>query len=206
MKIRLWKLGHSSLQVCKSGAKRGSDELTNFWNSHALCASFIFSIKYYYYILLSNLLNSHAICAKSVKIFSLLLFIQRCRRRKEYSETKDIFLSIHRLRTRKKGSETKKRFNNISCPQMRIRKNGVNMWNKKYPFFWYFSGGYTDGEKKNSFLQNFRGNCPGEKEEKWRKWIFPSDISLATAPVVMNRSPCRACEWTVGSFHKAPGS
>ena len=90
-KIRLWKLGHSSLQVWKSGAKRGSDELTNLWNSHALCASFIFSIKYNYYILLSyfdisNLLNSHALCAKSVNIFSLLLFIQRHRRRKK--ETK----------------------------------------------------------------------------------------------------------------------
>ena len=106
MKIRLWKLGHSSLQVCKSGAKRGSDELTNLWNSHALCASFIFSIKYNYYILLSyfnisNLLNSHALCAKSVKIFSLLLFIQRCRRRKKYSETKDIFIifPIHFVQT-----------------------------------------------------------------------------------------------------------
>ena len=50
-KFRLWKLGHSSLQVWKSGAKRGSDELTNLWNSHALFANFIFSIEYNYYII-----------------------------------------------------------------------------------------------------------------------------------------------------------
>ena len=128
MKIRLWKLGHSSLQVWKSGAKRGSDELTNLWNSHALCASFIFSIKYNYYILLSyfniaNLLNSHALCAKSAKIFSLLLFIQRCRRRKKYSETRDIFIifPIHSVQTLWK-------YFLFLCPSRRRRKK---FWDNK---------------------------------------------------------------------------